>query len=115
MGNKIQQYLVGRARKSEEENPKKRQATEAVESAGKRLRTEIDGSGTPQPSVLSIPPLPEGPVTLATVFNLANDNSLAAFDVNQLPQELITQIILATLVAVNQEQLDSSIQVNRLL
>lgn len=104
--------MVNRAKKSDEDPSKKRQASEPVESAGKRIRTEIDGSGTPQPSVLSIPPLPEGPVSVATIFNLANDNSLANFDVNQLPQHLAVQILLASLSAIDKEQLDSSLEVS---
>lgn len=99
------------AQNSQEENFKKRQAPDSVESNGKRLRTDIDGEGTPQPSILSIPPLPDGEVTLATVFNLANDNALAAFDVKQLPLTLVVQIITATLAAINTDHLCASINV----
>lgn len=62
--------------------------------------------------MLSIPPLPEGQVNLATVFSLANDNALATFDVKQLPQALVVSIILATLTAIADDQLHASIIVS---
>lgn len=111
LGNRIQQHLVGRARRVEDDSTKKRQAPDVTDASNKRLRTEMDGGGTPTPSVLSVPPLPEGPVPLSTIFNLANDNALSAFDVTQLPQELVVQIILATIGAIQPDHLQSSIEV----
>ncbi|ORY81893.1 hypothetical protein BCR37DRAFT_379792 [Protomyces lactucae-debilis] len=114
LGNRIQQNLLGTARRDEELN-KKRAAVEATDPTAKRLKLgdAVDGRGTPTPNVLSIPPLPEGPVSLATVFNLANDNALAAFDVHQLPSHLVNQIVLASLAAVDLEKLAAAVQTTR--
>lgn len=110
-GPRVQQYLLKQAQKSQEDGARKRPASDKIQHPGKRLRTEVDGIGTPQPSILSIPPFPDGGMTLATIFNLSHDNALASFDVKQLPQELVVQIIVATLSVVSDEQLRASLQV----
>lgn len=108
----MQQSLLGnRAVRPEDEN-KKRQAADSLDPTSKRLRMSMDGDGTPTPSVMSVPPLPEGPVPLSTIFNLANDNALSTFDIQQLPHDLVNRIVLASLIAVQSEKMSSSIAVS---
>ena len=114
MGSRIQQFLVSRSRRAEEENPRKRAPPETAEVAQKRLKAEVDEDReTPVPSVLSIPPLPEGEVALKDVFNLSNDNSLASFDVTTLPLDLAVKIVQAALTLVDQDKLDASVDIAR--
>lgn len=47
------------------------------------------------------------------MFNLANDNALAAFDVHQLPAHLVNQIVLASLASVDLEKLAAAVQTTR--
>lgn len=107
----MQQYLAGQIFRIDDDNTRKRHASDTVDQRTKRLKFDIDGRGTPVPSVLTVPPLPEGQISLATVFDLSNDNALASFDVTKLPVEMVHQIILATLMAASSEQLASSLDV----
>lgn len=115
MGPRLQQFLVSRSRQAEGENPKKRALPDAAEVAQKRIKAEAvdDERDTPVPSVLSIPPLPEGEVALKDVFNLSNDNSLASFDVTTLPLDLALRIVQAALTLVDQDKLNASIDIAR--
>ena len=109
-GPKLQKYLLEASGQTDDNN-RKRASSEALPEAQKKVKLEFDGRGTPQPSILSIPPLPEGIVPLSTIYNLANDNSLASFDVMQLPQHLVQQIVLATIYACDAERLKSAVEV----
>ena len=56
---------------------------------------------------------PNGPNSLAQLFTLTNDSTLASFDVSQLPQHLVVSIAQGLLAHINQQELDKSINAVR--
>ena len=57
--------------------------------------------------------LPSGPSSLAQLFTLTNDSTLASFDVSQLPQNLVVSIAQGLLAHINQQDLDKTINAVR--
>ena len=53
--------------------------------------------------------LPNGPNSLAQLYTLTNDSTLASFDVQQLPQDLVVSIAQGLLTHINQQELDKAI------
>ncbi|KAL9127207.1 MAG: hypothetical protein Q9217_003863 [Psora testacea] len=52
---------------------------------------------------------PHGPNSLAQLYTLTDDSTLASFDVQQLPQDLVVSIAQGLLVHINQQELDKAI------
>ncbi|KAI9809008.1 MAG: hypothetical protein M1825_002297 [Sarcosagium campestre] len=97
---KIQQHVERLVRMRYEvfhEGSRKRPApyepTDGLDAA-KRARIGATVSFAPRPQI-SIPPLPPGPTSLAQLYTLTSDQALTSFDVQQLPQELVRQIVVA--------------------
>jgi symplekin len=61
-----------------------------------------------------IPPLPEGPVSIAQLFTLTDDVGLRSFDVTQLPIELVVQLTVPVMQKLDQGLLDKVIEVGAL-
>ena len=53
--------------------------------------------------------LPNGPNSVAQLLTLTNDSTLASFDVQQLPQDLVVSIAQGLLLHINQQELDKAI------
>lgn len=77
---------------------------EGPESA-KRQRLGVDFEPAPE--------LPPGPVTMAQLFTLTNDNTTKAFDVQTIPFDLVNRIVVPLLASVNQEQLNYAVNTVR--
>jgi symplekin len=58
-----------------------------------------------------IPPLPEGPVSIAQLFTLTDDVGLRSFDVTQLPIELVVKLTVPVMQKLDQGLLDKVIEV----
>ena len=90
-----------------DEVPRKRAApTEPTDGLDQSKRAKLKAN----PS-LEIPPLPQGPISLAQLFTLTSDEGIASFDVQQLPAEVIVRLISPVLSAVNEGLLDQAVEV----
>lgn len=117
MNAKIQQYIEKLAQSSLEtlnETPRKRPApaepTDVVDPA-KRAKLGADDNA----SAFRAPPLPPGPNSVANLFTLTEDKALSAFDVTQLPVDLVVPITIAMFSKINQSVLGQAIAVSLLL
>lgn len=99
MASRIQQYLerlVQARLEVLDEGVRKRgppvEPTDGLDQSKRaRLGAEIpDG----QPKRLQIPPLPDGPVSIAQLFTLTTDDALISFDVKQIPFQLVVVLLL---------------------
>ncbi|EME48588.1 hypothetical protein DOTSEDRAFT_67585 [Dothistroma septosporum NZE10] len=59
------------------------------------------------------PPLPSGPMCLAQLWTLTSERSVAEFQADRLPPQLILQLVPAVLNAVPKEKLDEAVNVVR--
>jgi symplekin len=64
-----------------------------------------------QPPVSPMQQMLPGPVTYAKLFTLATDPALTSFDGQQLPLDLVLQIVVGSLYRVDQNKLDAAIAV----
>ena len=113
MAPRIHQYLerltVSRVDGLEEVTRKRAAPTEPTDGLDQSKRAKLR-AGIPNPS-LEIPPLPQGPISLAQLFTLTSDEGIASFDVQQLPAELIVKLISPVLSAVNEGLLNQAVEV----
>ncbi|KAK4636334.1 mRNA cleavage and polyadenylation specificity factor complex subunit pta1 [Fulvia fulva] len=84
----------------------------------KRQRLDADATNGTNRSQQHIPhtgypPLPPGPMSLAQLWTLTNDRSVAEFQADRLPIPIIQQLIPAMLNAVPKEKLDEAINAVR--
>lgn len=79
------------------------QATDST----KRQKFESNAAQQPTPVPFT------GPPTYANIFTLTRDAALTNFDAQILPIDLVIQITLATFYSVNQQTLDTAIQVRK--
>jgi symplekin len=56
-----------------------------------------------------IPPLPEGPVSLAQIFTLTQDQGLRSFDVNVIPSNVVLSIVAPLLKSIDKVKMDAAI------
>ena len=71
-----------------------------------RLGADVNGS-------VNVPPLPPGPVSVAQLYTLTNEEALKSFDVTPIPIELVVQIIVPVLQRINPAQFDGAINAVR--
>jgi len=76
------------------------------EAKRQRLSAQV-----PQPSspTSQIPPLPQGPVSLAQLFTLTNDQGLRNFDVNVIPSNVVLSIVAPLLKSIDKAKMDAAI------
>lgn len=93
-------------------NRKRPAPTEPTDSLDpkKRQRLGADVPATP-PQASSVPPLPPGPVSIAQLFTLTQDDGAKAFDVKAIPIDLVNRIIVPILVSIDRAQLDTAMNV----
>lgn len=72
-----------------------------------RLGADVPNTST-QPQV---PPLPSGPVSVAQLFTLTHEESRKSFDVQAIPVELVSRIVVPLLASIDTTQLNSAIAV----
>ena len=65
--------------------------------------------GAEMPAPQGAPLQPNGPNTLAQLFTLTNDATLASFDVKQLPEHIVVPIANGLLAHVNKAELDNAV------
>lgn len=65
--------------------------------------------GAELPPNTGVPLAPNGPNSLAQLYTLTGDQTLASFDVKQLPQDLVVSISQGLLAHINQQELDQAI------
>ncbi|KAI5240449.1 hypothetical protein E4T43_06112 [Aureobasidium subglaciale] len=63
----------------------------------------------PAPPTSQIPPLPQGPVSLAQLFTLTHDQGLRNFDVNVIPSNVILSIVAPLLKSIDKVKMDAAI------
>lgn len=74
----------------------------------------MQGGVTPTPTPPPVSPTQQmlpGPVTYAKLFTLATDPALTSFDGQQLPLELVLQIVIGSMFSVDQNNLTAAIAV----
>ena len=81
--------------------------TDGLDSV-KRARLGADVNGR-----VGVPPLPSGPVSVAQLYTLTNEEALKSFDVTPIPIDLVVQIIVPVLQRINPAQLDGSVNAVR--
>lgn len=116
MTGRIQHYIERLAQTKaevfEESNNRKRGAPtdhSGAQEQAKRARLE-ETSATPS-SRIRIPPLPQGSPSVAQLFTLTKDESLTSFDVQQLPIEMVVNILLPVIFKIDQPLLNDAINV----
>jgi symplekin len=96
---------------------RKRAAASLHDAEAKRQkmdRTTTTPKPTPTPPMPPIDPLQSmlpGPVTYAKLFTLATDPALTSFDGQQLPLDMVLQIVIGSMYNVEQSKLDAAIAV----
>lgn len=94
---------------------RKRSATSQQDADSKRQKVDRISTtprATPPPPAPLIDPLQgmqPGPVTFAKLFTLATDPALTSFDGQQLPLDLVLQIVIGSIYNVDQAKLDAAI------
>ena len=69
--------------------------------------------GAELPPNTGVPLAVNGPNSLAQLYTLTSDQTLASFDVKQLPQDLVVSISQGLLAHINQQELDQAINLVR--
>lgn len=59
------------------------------------------------------PPLPPGPVSVAQLFTLTQDNGAKSFDVQQLPIDIVVRILVPIIGAIDKAKLDNAVNAVR--
>jgi symplekin len=93
-----------------EEGSKKRgppEPTDGLDST-KRARLGADVKNPP-----GAPPLPPGPVSIAQLFTLTQDEALRSFDVTSIPVDLVVKITLSVFQRADPSQLDTALNALR--
>lgn len=99
-----------------EELSRKRAAPSEQADAIADAKRQRTGDAGPEPTQnQNIPPLPPGQVTHAQLFTLTNDQSLQTFDAQQLPIEIILQLLPPLLTSIDKVALDNAINVRDVL
>ncbi|PYH99499.1 mRNA cleavage and polyadenylation specificity factor complex subunit [Aspergillus ellipticus CBS 707.79] len=70
--------------------------------------------GAETPPLVKVPPLPPGPTSYAQLFTLTEDAGLSAFDVKQLPPDLLVKIVVPLLARVDQSMMNQSVEAIRM-
>ncbi|KAH0335226.1 hypothetical protein KCU81_g9107, partial [Aureobasidium melanogenum] len=94
-----------------DESSRKRAApAEPTDGLSEAKRQRLDAQ-VPQPSspASQIPPLPQGPVSLAQLFTLTHDQGLRSFDVNVIPSNVVLSIVAPLLKSIDKVKMDAAI------
>ncbi|KAI4754989.1 hypothetical protein E4T52_13741 [Aureobasidium sp. EXF-3400] len=94
-----------------DESSRKRAApAEPIDGLSEAKRQRL-GAQVPQPSppTSQVPPLPQGPVSLAQLFTLTNDQGLRNFDVNVIPSNVVLSIVAPLLKSIDKVKMDAAI------
>ncbi|KAG9668803.1 hypothetical protein KCU99_g7465, partial [Aureobasidium melanogenum] len=94
-----------------DESSRKRAApAEPTDGLSEAKRQRLDAQ-VPQPSssTSQIPPLPQGPVSLAQLFTLTHDQGLRSFDVNVIPSNVVLSIVAPLLKSIDKVKMDAAI------
>ncbi|BFZ62238.1 hypothetical protein YB2330_003325 [Saitoella coloradoensis] len=126
---RLQQYLNEQAARPRPpvvgEDPSRKRAAEFEDPVVKRARMADDYTPTPPPPatttttpapILTQPPAPappSGPMSLAQFFTLDPPNPLQSFDVSTLPTELVIQMAIGGLAAVDGGVMEQAVQALR--
>lgn len=93
-----------------DEAPRKRQApTEPTDVVDSAKRAKLGVVETPQ--AFKIPPLPAGPVSIAQLFTLTEDQELSKFDVTQLPIDMLVNMTVLLMAKVENNTMEHAINV----
>lgn len=94
-----------------DESSRKRAApAEPTDGLSEAKRQRLDAQA-PQPTspTSQIPPLPQGPVSLAQLFTLTQDQGLKSFDVNVIPSNVVLSIVAPLLKSIDKVRMDAAI------
>ena len=97
-----------------EHNPLKRGAPdEPIDglSDDKRQKLDRDAERGTTPQQQQLPPLPAGPVSLAQLWTLMNDQGAAGFHVEAIPQHIVSQLVPPLLTSINPAQFEAAINI----
>lgn len=114
LAGRIQQYVERLMRSRTEildEASKKRAAPESANGVDPAKRQRIGIAPPTAPTKLTIPPLSPGPHSIADLFTVTDDQALKAFDVGQLPGDLVTKIGVILLSRIDQNLFQQTIDV----
>lgn len=101
---------------AQEAESRKRALSGPQNEPAKRAKvTEVVAAPLAVPTPPPPPPPVTGPMTLGEVFTLTPDAALSTFDAQQLPLDMVIKITIAALYSVNQQVLEQSVAVSRLL
>ncbi|TIA85781.1 hypothetical protein D6C76_00729 [Aureobasidium pullulans] len=76
------------------------------EAKRQRLNAQMPQAPAQTPQ---IPPLPQGPVSLAQLFTLTQDQGLRNFDVNVIPSNVVLSIVAPLLKSIDKAKMDAAI------
>lgn len=94
-----------------DESSRKRAApAEPTDGLSEAKRQRLSPQMPPPTSPTSqIPPLPQGPVSLAQLFTLTQDQGLRNFDVNVIPSNVVLSIVAPLLKSIDKVKMDAAI------
>jgi symplekin len=95
-----------------DESSRKRAApAEPTDGLSEAKRQRLSPQMPPPPSspTSQIPPLPQGPVSLAQLFTLTQDQGLRNFDVNVIPSNVVLSIVAPLLKSIDKVKMDAAI------
>ena len=93
-------------------NSRKRSApVEPTDGLDQNKRQRLGADMPSVPAQFQVPPLPPGPVSIAQLFTLTQEESRKSFDVQAIPVELVSRIVVPLLASVDPIQLNNAIDV----
>lgn len=93
-------------------NSRKRPApVEPTDGLDQNKRQRLGADMPDAPAQSQIPPLPLGPVSVAQLFTLTQEESRKSFDVQAIPVELVSRIVVPLLASIDSAQLENAIAV----
>lgn len=97
-----------------DEATRKRAAPEPANGVDPAKRQRISIAPAPAPIKLVIPPLAPGQHSVADLFTITDDKALKAFDVGQLPEELVVKIGVILLSRIDHNLFNQTIDASSL-
>lgn len=93
-------------------NSRKRAApAEPTDGLDQNKRQKLGADVSNTSTQFQVPPLPPGPVSVAQLFTLTHEESRKSFDVQAIPVELVSRIVVPVLASIDPTQLNNAIAV----
>lgn len=95
-----------------DEISRKRGPPEPIDGLDASKRQKLRAQITNTPPKFQVPPLAPGPHSVAELFTVTTDDALKAFDVAQIPEDLVVKIVITILQRIDSNTLNQAVEVS---